>query len=167
MQEPGQLKHIKEQLRHVPQGGISFGLLRYLSQDTTITTRLAALTQPQVSFNYAGRSASALPHEGLFTPAAESVGAIHSPYDQRPHILDINSGIYEGQLYLEWTYSENLHRRSTIEWLASSCLDALQALIRHCQSSEVGGYTPSDFPDAELDQDALNALIAKLTEAME
>ncbi len=99
---PGEdLKHIKEQLRHVPQGGISFGLLRYMSQDTTITTRLAALTQPQVSFNYAGRSASALHHEGLFTPAAESVGAIHSPYDQRPHILDINSGIYEGQLYLE------------------------------------------------------------------
>ena len=92
---------------------------------------------------------------------------MHGPDNQRPHVLDINSGIFEGRLYLEWIYSENLHHRSTIEQLAASCLDTLQALIAHCQSPEAGGYTPSDFPEAELDQDALDALIAKLTKAME
>ena len=57
--EPGEaLKSIKEQLRRVPQHGLSFGLLRYLSQDSTIVEALAALPQPEISFNYSGRSMS-------------------------------------------------------------------------------------------------------------
>ena len=44
-------------------------------------------------------------------------------------MLDIYGRIMEGQLYLGWTYSENLHRRYTIEWLAHGYLEALRSLI--------------------------------------
>ncbi len=159
------LKYIKESLRRVPQGGISFGLLRYLSQEETIKERLAVLPQPQVSFNYAGRSVGELAEGGFFASTVESPGATHSPQGQRPHVLEINSRIEEGQLYLGWTYSQNLHRRSTIEELAHGYLAALQALIRHCQSPEAGGYTPSDFPEARLSQARLDTLVATLAEA--
>jgi non-ribosomal peptide synthase protein (TIGR01720 family) len=152
------LKHIKESLRRVPQGGISFGLLRYLSQEGAIREQLAALPQPEVSFNYAGRPASTPTGEELFIPARESVGAGSDLRGQRPHILEINGGIEEGQLYLEWTYSENLHRRSTIEGLAHGYLAALKSLIWHCQSPEAGGFTPSDFPLARLDEQKLREL---------
>ncbi len=161
--EPGEaLKRIKELLRSVPQNGIGFGLLRYLSEDASFAEQLAALPQPEVSFNYGGRSAL-VAEEGLFAPAAEPVGATHSLTGQRPYVLDVYGRILEGQLYLGWTYSENLHQRTTIERLAQSYLDALRTLIAHCQSPKAGGYTPSDFPEAALSQATLDALVASVT----
>jgi len=63
---------------------------------------------------------------------------------------------------LEWTYSENLHRRATIERLVQDFAEALRAIIAHCQSPEAGGVTPSDFPLAGLDQKKLDKVLAKL-----
>src|SRR6202041_1517339 len=48
----------------------------------------------------------------------------------------------------------------TIERVAGSYLEALRGLISHCKSPEAGGYTPSDFPKAHVNQLALDRLIA-------
>jgi hypothetical protein len=40
----------------------------------------------------------------------------------------------------------------------------LRALIAHCQLREAGGYTPSDFPLAEVEQDQLNTIFTQLDE---
>jgi hypothetical protein len=57
-------------------------------------------------------------------------------------------------------YSEAVHRRENIEGLAQGYLEALQELIAHCQLAEAGGFTPSDFPLAKLEQQELDGLIA-------
>jgi non-ribosomal peptide synthase protein (TIGR01720 family) len=62
----------------------------------------------------------------------------------------------EGQLHLAWTYSQHIHRRATVERLSQGFLEALEALIGHCQSPEAGGFTLSDFPLAQLDQQELD-----------
>ena len=50
----GQLvKRVKEQVRAVPGNGLGYGLLRYLNPATAPV--LAALTAPQIGFNYLGR----------------------------------------------------------------------------------------------------------------
>ena len=61
---------------------------------------------------------------------------------------------------MAWRYSDNLYRRATIERLAQSYLSALRALVAHCQSSEAGGHTPSDFPKAKVSQESLDRLLA-------
>ena len=71
------------------------------------------------------------------------------------HPLEITGKITGGQLHLEWTYSENVHRDTTIERLAKSFVEALRSLIAHCQTPEAGGYTPSDFPAAGLSRNTL------------
>ncbi len=43
-------------------------------------------------------------------------------------------------------------------------LEHLESLIEHCRSAETGGYTPSDFPLAGLDQSELDKLISKFGE---
>ena len=73
----------------------------------------------------------------------------------------------EGRLQLQWSYSERVHRRATVERLAQGFLEALEALIVHCQSPEAGGFTPSDFPEVELSQGELEELIAELSESEE
>jgi microcystin synthetase protein McyA len=35
-------------------------------------------------------------------------------------------------------------------------------MIRHCMSPSTGGYTPSDFSLANLDQERLDQLVGKL-----
>jgi non-ribosomal peptide synthase protein (TIGR01720 family) len=156
--DPGEsLKSVKEQLRAIPNRGLGYGLLRYLSGDKEITAALQRLPQAEVSFNYLGQLDQALPADSPFRPARESGGQVHSLRGSRKHLLDVRGSIAGGQLHLVWTYSEKAHRRSTIEHLARSFVEALRSLIAHCQAPEAGGYTPSDFPLAQLDQEALDA----------
>lgn len=156
---PGEaLKAIKEQLRAVPAGGLSYGLLRYLSPDKALADRLADLPQAQVGFNYLGQIATA---DG-FALALEPAGRLHSPHAPRRHLVEVDSQVVDGQLQLTWHYSERVHRAETIEQLAERFLARLCALIAHCQAPEAGGYTPSDFPEAALDQQGLDNVLAEL-----
>ena len=63
---------------------------------------------------------------------------------------------------MSWAYSEVAHRRETIERVAEDFISALRKIIAHCQSPEAGGYTPSDFPDADLSQSELDDLAAMI-----
>jgi len=77
----------------------------------------------------------------------------------------VNGWVVEGRLQLQWSYSERVHRRATVERLAQGFLEALEALIGHCQSPEAGGFTPSDFPGATLSQENLNKFITRIKQA--
>src|SRR5947209_8080956 len=61
---------------------------------------------------------------------------------------------------MSFAYGSALHREETIAALAERWVAALAGLVDHCLSPEAGGYTPSDFPLAGLDQAALDELAA-------
>ena len=161
--QPGEaLKIIKEQLRNVPSKGIGYGILRYLSPDTTIREQLKKQIQPEVSFNYLGQF-DFLQSESIFLGVAqENTGFIQSPSGKRRYLLDLNGFVVQGKFQLDWTYSENIHKKTTVEHLANNFLKALNYLIEHCVSPETGSYTPSDFPDVGLSQSELDNLIAEI-----
>ena len=46
---------VKEHLRSIPNNGIGYGLLRYLSMDHETVAQFAGLRHPEVSFNYLGQ----------------------------------------------------------------------------------------------------------------
>ena len=148
------LKSVKEQIRRIPKRGIGYGVLRYLSQNAE---RFQDLPRPEVSFNYLGQ----FDESGAWGFAQESQGAEHDSQQNRYHLLDISGLVINGQLEINWTYSEKVHQRSTIERLAQWFLKALETLIDHCQSPNAGGYTPSDFPEAELSQAELDEILSE------
>jgi amino acid adenylation domain-containing protein/non-ribosomal peptide synthase protein (TIGR01720 family) len=157
------LKSVKEQLHRTPNRGIGYGLLRYLSQDATMRFKLQGFPQAEVSFNYLGQLDQVLSKPPVLGLAKESSGPEHSRLGSRSHLLDVNGFVAEGRLQLDWTYSKNVHQRATVERLAQGFMEALQSLIAHCQSPEVGGYTPSDFPEAELSQEELDELLGEIS----
>jgi amino acid adenylation domain-containing protein/non-ribosomal peptide synthase protein (TIGR01720 family) len=160
---PGEaLKLVKEQLRRIPNRGIGYGLLRYLSRDAQLAAKLQALPQAEVSFNYLGQFGPPAAESSPLAPARESYGPTSSPRSNRSHLLGINGSVAESRFQLDWTYSENVHQRSTIDRLAQDFMQALRSLIAHCQSPEAGGYTPSDFSQAKLSQKDLDKLIATI-----
>jgi amino acid adenylation domain-containing protein/non-ribosomal peptide synthase protein (TIGR01720 family) len=167
--DPGSaLKLVKEQLRAVPNRGIGYGLLRYLSGTShqLVPPGLRALPRPELSFNYLGQFDQVLPESSPFGPAPESAGPLQSPRGARPQHLSLNGSVAGGQLRLTLLYSETLYRRDTIERFAQYILDALEAIITHCQSPTAGGYTPSDFTLAKLDEQDLNQ-ISTLLDSMD
>ncbi|MBW4698401.1 MAG: amino acid adenylation domain-containing protein [Aphanocapsa lilacina HA4352-LM1] len=160
---PGlQLSAVKKQLRAIPQRGIGYGLLRYLAEAGPAVQRLRALPAAEVRFNYLGQFDQVLAGSALLARAREPVGPTRALQGRRSHLLDINGFILEGRLHLEWTYSEQVHRRSTVMGLAEDCLAVLQQLIDQSESAPVGGLSSEDFPQARLDQQDLDQFLAKI-----
>ncbi|VEP16803.1 Amino acid adenylation domain protein [Hyella patelloides LEGE 07179] len=155
------IKSVKEQLRQVPNKGIGYGILRYLSPQTETTKQLPPV---QISFNYLGQLDGAFNQGAILGLATESVGATRSQSGKRRYLLDIDSLIVDGKLRIDWNYSQNLHQSSTIEALAKNFLEKLQNLIAHCQEPKAGGYSPSDFSLARLSQTQLDLLMAKINQ---
>ena len=162
-EHPGEcLKAVKEQLRQIPNRGMGFGVLRYLNRDINLQARFGDWVHPEVTFNYLGQFDQTLQDSTLFTWGTVSPGPTRSPKGNRSNLVEIVGMINAGMLQIRWNYSENIHRRATMEALANNYLAALRALILHCQSPEAGGYTPSDFPLAKITQDALDEILVSL-----
>lgn len=158
----GILRLVKEQLRQIPMRGLGYGVLRYLSPDSQTAPKLSGLPRPEVSFNYLSQVAQGMGNSSLFASADEYSDHNRSPRGLRRHLLDINSMIVDGRLQVTWTYSENIHRRSTVEGLARGFIESIGTFINHSKSQEVVGYTPSDFPNARLSQQDLDRFLARL-----
>ncbi len=156
------LKSIKEQVRQVKQGGVGYGVLRYLSSDEALRRQLAAQTQAEISFNYLGRYEQAMSEAGLFRAAPERYGPRRAGVAERRYKLQLVCTVVGGELQISWEYSTGLHHEETVAQLAAEYLAELKRLIRHCQSAGAGGFTPSDFPETELTQSELDDLIASL-----
>ncbi len=159
---PGEaLVAVKEQLRAVPQRGVGYGVLRYLSNDAGIFGTLRSMPDPDVSFNYLGQIDPPASADRLFR-RLPSPGLDRSRRDRRRYLLAIEGRVQEGRLRFSWIFSENCHRRETIARLARSFEEALRELITHCESVPAT-YTPSDFPRANLSRKDLERLVSTLT----
>ncbi|MEM7065138.1 MAG: condensation domain-containing protein [Cyanobacteria bacterium P01_B01_bin.77] len=154
------LKSVKEQLRQVPNRGIGYGILRYLGEDAT-RQRLSQTESSEVLFNYLGRQD--LTTGGLRVIPDIDVGTLRDSRNRRGYLLEINAWIAQDQLQINWRYDTQIHRSETLAKLANQYLSRLKSLIAQC-GDDSGGFTPSDFPDADLDQAALDDFLGQLEE---
>jgi non-ribosomal peptide synthase protein (TIGR01720 family) len=153
-----QIKSAKEQLRAVPNAGVGYGLLRYLHPRKEVRQQLAKASTELV-FNYLGQLDNMKQDESLLQLSDEPTGMDQNEQAERDSLLVLNAAVLDGQLHVEWGFSENLHARETILKLAQAFIESLSALIEHCMSPDAGGYTPSDFPLANVDQATLDRLL--------
>ncbi|BAZ43880.1 amino acid adenylation domain protein [Chondrocystis sp. NIES-4102] len=156
------IKTIKEQLRSIPHKGINYGVLRYLTEETDIKEKLEKLPTAAVRFNYLGQSDQIIANSALFKPTSQSRGNNQSLRGERDCLIEINSALTGGQLHIDWTYSQRIHQTQTIQQLAKTYREKLRSLISHCLSADAGGYTPSDFPQMQLDASQLDLLLSQL-----
>ncbi|WDD92620.1 amino acid adenylation domain-containing protein [Burkholderia sp. FERM BP-3421] len=153
------LRVVKDQLRRVPDGGIGYGVLRYLAPPA-LAAEFAAWPEPEVGFNYLGQ-VDQMFAAGGWRLATGATGAERAPEGVRRQLISIDAMVTRGVLRMRWTYAGALFRRATIERLAARCLEALREIVAHCAAELHGAYTPSDFPLATLTQAQLDALAAR------
>ncbi|MFJ3469875.1 amino acid adenylation domain-containing protein [Pseudomonas sp. NPDC090201] len=145
------LKAVKERIRTVPEKGLGYGVLRYLSK-----ADLPELVGQGVTFNYLGRFDDT---EGaLFSLSGQAPGNLRDPKGPLANALAVDGQVRDGQLHLDWTFSRQRFSRETIEHLVALYREQLLHLIAHCSDEHNAGLTPSDFPLAGLNQAQLDAL---------
>ena len=176
------IKSIKEQLRQVPGGGIGYGMLRYLAtekasgimQDISgnpLPLRFVDRKQPEVLFNYLGNVSSGSADDDaqqqienkLNVLSDVDVGVLRAPQNPRSSGIEINAVVMSGRLQCSWRSDDYFVSVSDMEVLAELYLQQLKVIIEHCTGSQTGGFTPSDFPDADLNQGELDSFISQLT----
>jgi non-ribosomal peptide synthase protein (TIGR01720 family) len=121
---PDDLEAVAAQLAAVPERGIGYGLLRYLSPDPELRRRLAARAWPEISFNYLGRLGDEAPD-----PLAERVGPVRGPAGERAHLIEINGAIAGGRLAFDVFYSTAFHTEATARALAEGFTEALREVL--------------------------------------
>jgi len=149
-----QLDKVSMQYQAIPNHGMGFGILRYLSKNQEIRRVLEELPRPEVSFLYMGQFDQPFSSEGLFTPAFDSVGSAHDPNAERPYLLEVNSIIKLGRFQISWSYSQNYHQKESVELLASFFMESLQEIInlaRECTSGDIAGLALANDDISEND----------------
>jgi amino acid adenylation domain-containing protein/non-ribosomal peptide synthase protein (TIGR01720 family) len=151
------IQAVKEQLRTVPDKGLSYGALRYMHPDQTIRQRLVSEKPFSVSFNYLGQLDALLPDNDWLTWAGQSVDNTIDPENPFSPAFDINCYVAGGQLVIDWSAARSHYYPETIARLSAAFLDNLTRLVEHCQQTERTCPTPADFQltglatQAELD----------------
>jgi non-ribosomal peptide synthase protein (TIGR01720 family) len=157
-----QLEAVSAQLRDVPNGGIGYGVLRYLN-DGEIATRLRAAQSAEVSLLYLGRQDVAADPSAMFTPLPDTLGLSRSAQQPRRYLLEVTAYVATGRLRLHWKYSRELHEHATVQRVANRVVELLRMLLREARPSEpTDQHTAASFPGARLNQKQLQALLTSL-----
>ncbi|MGD2088937.1 MAG: non-ribosomal peptide synthase/polyketide synthase [Candidatus Aminicenantes bacterium] len=166
MSPPGGLsdviKHVKETLRHIPNKGIGYGILKYLTPAGK-KDRFAPTQIPEISFNYLGEFNSIGHHqEDIFQVSAMRTGHQISPEFEQTHAIDINGIITQSRLALSFSYNKHQYKQPTIKKLLDCFKVNLLTIISHCVQKERKELTPSDLTYPHLSIDQLEALTHQL-----
>jgi non-ribosomal peptide synthase protein (TIGR01720 family) len=121
---------IKEQLLQIPNQGLGYGVLRYLSSGH-IRQQFLAHPQPQLFLNYMGRVPSNRTDQSvlLLKPASECIKNTQSKHRLDPVRIWLTAGIVDSCLSLMWEYQENLYKKATLERLIQNFVGTLQDIL--------------------------------------
>ncbi|MEW9697560.1 amino acid adenylation domain-containing protein [Paenibacillus sp. SI8] len=149
------IKTVKEGLRQIPNKGVGYGILRYLSH---FHREFNLERNPEISFNYMGQVNEGSESDGIKF-STYSGGPSVSDNNKRPFVLNMNGIVIEGMLSLTISYSRKQYRRETMEQLAGCFKKSLQEVIVHCVTKERGELTPSDVSCKTVTIDQLDQLV--------
>jgi non-ribosomal peptide synthase protein (TIGR01720 family) len=151
---------VRSQIRAIPDKGMSYGLLRYLSPDDDARRTLANI-HPPISFNYLGQFSAANSATAALRGAAEPSGPARDLSAIRSHLLEINGSVTGGRLAFEIGYSRDVHTGEQARRLADAFAEALRDLVTCCSQD---GDAPAiqHFAQAGLSREDLATIMAQV-----
>ncbi|MCX6579065.1 MAG: amino acid adenylation domain-containing protein [Candidatus Aminicenantes bacterium] len=151
-----QIKEVKEHLHQLPQRGIGYGILKYLT-DQRYKEEIEFRLKPQICFNYLGQFDTDIKQDS-FEIANQPLGNSQDPREQREYQLEI-SGMVSGHcLTMTVGYNKTQYKKETIEKISGQFKQELSRIISHCTAFEKKQLTPSDFAYKNLSFKELNEI---------
>jgi amino acid adenylation domain-containing protein/non-ribosomal peptide synthase protein (TIGR01720 family) len=144
------VRGVNAQLRAIPNGGIGYGILRYLHRDQDFLARARAMREPGIFFNFFGDD-----HAQELAALAKAVGFGGYGLDRQSlRLRPLAVGVYiqNDQMLIRWERSQNLHRVETITALAERSVAALRWFAANHPSAR--GVAPNPEETGECQQSA-------------
>jgi amino acid adenylation domain-containing protein/non-ribosomal peptide synthase protein (TIGR01720 family) len=155
-----QLIEVKETLRMIPNKGIGYNILQYLSDREQVADMQFNL-RPDIRFNYLGQFSDAVfrqDEQAYFSFTTEYKGREISESAVRNVAIEVTGILFEGVLNMQIGFNTEQFDRATIEKLRQSYEENLKMIIAHCVQIKEPQITPSDLGDAEISIEELNNL---------
>ncbi|HLP62842.1 MAG TPA: condensation domain-containing protein, partial [Candidatus Deferrimicrobium sp.] len=158
--DPGrQVKEVKETLRRIPNKGIGYGILKYLTREEH-KKEIEFKLKPQISFNYLGQFDADVRQLSSFEPAKESPGNSQGPNNKREYLLDVSGLTANNRLTMTITFNKTHFTPGTTATLLSHFEFELKGLIAYCSSWKNSELTPADFTYKGLSIETIDRLTA-------
>jgi non-ribosomal peptide synthase protein (TIGR01720 family) len=137
------IKETKEGLRKVPDKGVGFGVLKYVSK----VPALQGEDPWDLIFNYLGQLDNTVHTGRWLSKADEDTGSSVNPDQSSPVKLSVTGYILGGELVMQWSYSSKHYVAATITDLAENYNRNLSVLINYCleKGKSAAVYTPADY----------------------
>ena len=147
------VKSIKEQCRSMPNDGVGYGALRYLTLDPQLIS-LAAKNRSEICFEFIDYQSWRDSKEGNLSqtifPLSHGDSGIDIDGEKvRDYGLQFKALLIDGRIRFELEYDPNAFNKVSMERLSLCYQMALKAVVVHCCDPQNGSFTPSDFPHAK------------------
>ncbi|MGD6900410.1 amino acid adenylation domain-containing protein [Bacillus infantis] len=153
------LKHIKNRLRGVPNGGITHAIARWLNQNEETHRHNSPF-----SYNYLGKIDQAFFRAKHFSFHSYLSDSVRNPEEKRSYLLEFEPYILNEQLYMKIIYGPSFSENGMTS-MCEDILENIRKLIMFCTETEEIGMVASDFPNANLDQGALDRFLLSLKQS--
>ncbi|MCY7533462.1 condensation domain-containing protein, partial [Bacillus altitudinis] len=155
------IKGTKEMLRRVPNKGIGYGILRYMTPSEPSVKHV----QPEISLNYLGQIDQEVTTE-LFGPSTYDMGRQASPESEAVYKLNLSGLVQHNQFILSCSYCASEYEEQTIQQFIALLKEKIRSIITHCLAHQEREFTPSDFSAADLEMDEMDDIFDMLEEKL-
>ncbi len=149
-----QIKTVKEMLRGIPNKGVGYGILKYL----TTAEKASFQLRPQIAFNYLGQTDDEI-NDSLFELTDVSEEHSVSPGLTRSYDFETEGMVLRGQFRVIVYYNKQHYKPETVTAMLSYYNSELLKIIAHCEGKTSGELTPSDLTYPNLSLQELDELL--------
>ncbi|WP_143328984.1 amino acid adenylation domain-containing protein, partial [Clostridium puniceum] len=152
------IQYTKETLRHIPNNGVGYGILKYLTNNQN-NKDISFKLKPEISFNYLGEFVYKESKDS-FRYSELTGGMAVSTANKKLNSIEINGLVSEGKLELFLNYSTKEYEEETVANLLEGYKRNLIKVVEHCESKKETQKTPWDYGDNELSIEDLNKILS-------
>ncbi|MCL7931123.1 non-ribosomal peptide synthetase [Halomonas llamarensis] len=135
------LKRARDMMRRIPNNGVGFGILKYMSRHDA-RERLDDGCPAELVFNYLGKL-DGIVNDDWVTKVDDSIGTLVDPVAPRSYKLSVNGQVAGGQLIMACGYSGKQYSPSSIERFLAAFEKAAVELV---ECTDVATETSNDQP---------------------
>ncbi|WP_278286427.1 MULTISPECIES: non-ribosomal peptide synthetase [Clostridium] len=132
------IKNIKDSLRRVPDKGIGYGIIKYLSKD-----KMEFRLKPEISFNYLGQFDEDINND-IFNMSPLSSGNSIGLNNKGLYSLDFSGILIDKKLNIDIRYNDKEYKDETIKKLIQEYRNNLITIIEHCMNKDKSEKTAAD-----------------------
>ncbi|MFZ1289537.1 MAG: amino acid adenylation domain-containing protein [Melioribacteraceae bacterium] len=153
---------VKDQIRAIPNEGLGFGVLRYLSKNDEIINVLKVFDNVGITFNYLGQFDNVLTKDSIFSIAEESKGEERDLDNQRDSLIDITSNIISNKLRVNFNFCKDIFDFNEMNQWGIYFQKSVEEIVQYALTLETNVISKSDFKLVDVSDKKLNKALEKL-----